>query len=116
MTFEENVQKWVCADNQIKLYLEKVRELRTKRNDMTDTLLTYAENQQLENPIIEISDGRLKFQQTKITSPLTYRFVESCLHECIGNSEHVASIIQYIKSKRSSRIVPDIKRFYNKNN
>ena len=116
MTFEENVQEWVCTDNQIKLYLEKIRELRTKRNDITDSLLTYAENKHLVNPIIEISDGRLKFQHTKITNPLTYRFIESCLHECIGNSEHVASIIQFIKSKRSARTVPDIKRFYNKNN
>ncbi|GAF93567.1 unnamed protein product, partial [marine sediment metagenome] len=58
--------------------------------------------------------GRLKFQQTKITNPLTFKFVEECLHECIENTDNVKHIIKHIKEKRSIRMVPDIKRFYNK--
>ena len=116
MNFEESVKEWVSTDNLIKLHLEKIRGLRSKRNDITDTLVTYAENKNLGHPIIQISDGRLKFQYTKITNPLTFRFIENCLQDCIENTEQVGQIIQYIKSKRSTRKVSDIKRFYNKTN
>ena len=114
MSFEERIKEWVTTDNIMKLYLEKIQELRHKRNDITDALVTYAADQNLEHPIVQISDGRLKFQQTKITNPLTFKFIEQCLNECIVNTEDVEKIIKYIKEKRSIRIVQDIKRFYNK--
>ena len=123
MSFEERIKEWVSTDNMMKLYLEKVRELRHKRNDITDALVTYAADQNLEHAVIQISDGRLKFQQTKTTAPLTFKFIEHCLHECIVNTEDsecitnqddVTQIIKYIKEKRATRIVPDIKRFYTK--
>ena len=116
MNFEESVKDWVSTDNLIKLHLEKIRELRSKRNGITDTLITYTEDKNLGQPIIQISDGRLKFQYTKTTNPLTFRFIENCLQDCIENTEQVAQIIQFIKSKRSVRMVSDIKRFYNKTN
>jgi len=114
MSFEERIKDWVSTDNMMKLYLEKVRELRHKRNDITDALVTYAAEQNLEHAVIQISDGRLKFQQTKTTAPLTFKFIEQCLSECIANQDDVTQIIKYIKEKRATRIVPDIKRFYTK--
>lgn len=114
MSFEERIKEWVSTDNMMKLYLEKIRELRHKRNDITDSLITYAADQNLEHAVIQISDGRLKFQQTKTTAPLTFKFIEQCLKDCIANDEDVDQIIKYIKEKRSIRIVPDIKRFYSK--
>lgn len=114
MSFEGQIKEWVSTDNLIKLHLEKLRELRTKRNDITDFLVSYAADKNLDNAVVQISDGRLKFQQTKITNPLTFKFVQECLLECISNDEHVKQIIQYIKEKRSVRVVADIKRFYKK--
>ena len=115
MSFEEKIKQWVSMDNQMKLYLEKVRELRAQRNDLTDILTHYANNNNLGNAIVQISDGRLKFQHTKITNPLTFKFVEECLHDCIEDPQYVTKIIQFIKEKRTTRSVPDIKRSYAKN-
>ena len=116
MSFEEQVKQWVVTDNQIKLYLERIKELRTQRNDMTDALTTYVKSQNLTHAVIQISDGRLKFHHTKVTNPLTFKFIESCLLECMQNAEQVKNIIKYIKSQRETRSTPDIKRFYNKTN
>jgi hypothetical protein len=116
MSFEEQVKQWVSTDNQMKLYSGRVKELRSQRNDIAHNLLTYVENKNLGGSIVQISDGKLKFQHTKITNPLTFRFVEECLHGCIQDENQVKYIIQYIKSKRSCRMVPDIKRVYNKTN
>lgn len=115
MSFEKKIKEWVAMDNQMKLYLEKIRELRGERNDLTDLLTHYANNNNLGNAIVQISDGRLRFQHTKITNPLTFKFIEECLHDCIGDPQHVKKIITFIKEKRTTRTMPDIKRFYVKN-
>ena len=114
MSFEEQIKEWVTTDNQIKLYMEKVRSLRSQRNDLTDNLVYYAKQNNLEHAVIQITDGRLKFQNNKTTNPLTFKFVEECLLECINNREKVEQIIQYIKKRRPTRYVPEIKRFYKK--
>ena len=55
----------------------------------------------------------LKFQNTRVTAPLTFKFLEECLNECINGEEQVKQIIKYIKSKRDVKYVSDIKRSYN---
>ena len=72
----------------------------------------YAESNNLENAVIQISDGKLKFQNVKQTSPLTFKLVKEALEDCIDNEEHVAAIMKVIKNKRDSKYVYDIKRTY----
>jgi hypothetical protein len=112
MDFQNDVKNWVMVDNQIKQNSEKVKELRKQRTHLSTKIFSYAEENNLENAVIEISDGKLKFQQNKQTSPLTFKFLEECLNECIQNEEQVKQIIKFVKSKREFRYVSDIKRFY----
>ena len=112
--FQENIKEWVSIDNRIKNLQQNVKELRQTKNDLTDNIFQYAENNNLENAVIQISDGKLKFQNVKSTSPLTFVLLKEGLNECIQDSEKVESLIQYIKSKRTSRINYDIKRTYRK--
>lgn len=113
MDFENDVKNWVMIDNQIKQNNEKVKDLRKQRTHLSTKIFSYAEENNLENAVIEISDGKLKFQQCKQTSPLTFRFLEECLNECIQNEDQVKQIIKFIKSKREHKYVSDIKRSYN---
>ena len=112
--FQKSIQNWVSLDNKIKQYQAEVKQLRETRNSLSDNIFGYAEQHNLENAVIEISDGKLKFQNTKVTSPLTFKLVENCLLECIPNEEKVKSLMKYIKSKRDIKYVNDIKRSYTK--
>jgi len=112
MNFEDDVKNWVMIDNKIKQQSETIKDLRNKRNHLTSKIFSYAEENNLENAVIEISDGKLKFQQSKQTSPLTFKFLEECLNECIQNEDQVKQIIKFVKSKREYKYVSDIKRFY----
>ena len=47
--FEENIQKWVSIDNQIKLVNEKLKELRVKKNDLTHDIIEHAEENEMMN-------------------------------------------------------------------
>lgn len=112
MNFEQIVQQWVLIDNQIKIYSDKLKDLRNKRNLMEEKLKEQSDSAKL-NSIIPISDGKLKFVNTKVTSPLTFKYLEKSLGEIIRNGEQVKVIINHIKNNRENRIVPELKRFYN---
>lgn len=112
--FEQQVQQWVSIDNQIKLYNEKIRELREKRQDIQTNLIEYAETNQLTNSTIQISDGKLKFTKTNIACPLTFTYLEKTLGTIIKDETQSKKIFEHIKRQREIKVINEIKRFYNK--
>ena len=112
MTFEEDIQNWVTIDNSVKELNEKTKALRDSRNELSEKLVNYASNNNLTHRIIEITDGNLKFQTRKQTSPLTFTFIERCLSDCISNEDHVKQILNYIKEKRDSKYISELRRTY----
>ncbi len=113
MNFEQNIQKWVAIDNKLKTLNEQVKELRDKRNELEGVIINYAEDNNLSAATIQISDGKLKFANSKVQTPLTFKFLEKSLGEIIKNEAQVKQIIDYLKENRETKIVPEIKRFSN---
>jgi hypothetical protein len=113
MSFENQIQQWVSIDNQLKVINEKAKELREKRNTLTENITSYAQHNNMYNSTIQISDGRLKFANTKVTAPLTFKYLEKTLGEVIKNESQVKTIIEHLKQKREIKNVSEIKRFSN---
>ena len=113
MSFENQIQQWVSLDNQLKQLNEKVKELRDKRNNLENNITTYASENNLSNATVKINDGRLKFTNSKIPEPLTFKYLERTLGEVIKNESQVNLIMEHLKQKRAIKIVPEIKRFSN---
>ena len=113
MSFENQIQQWVSLDNQLKQLNEKVKELRDKRNHLEENITNYALENNLSNATVKISDGRLKFTNTKVPEPLTFKYLERSLGEVIKNESQVNLIMEHLKQKRIIKIVPEIKRFSN---
>lgn len=112
MSFEQNIQQWVSIDNQMKLLNDKMKELREKKNNISEQIHTYIEKSNLNNTSVKISDGQLKFINVKETQQLTFKYLETCLSEIIKNEEQVKKILDYIKNKREVKYIPEIKRLY----
>ena len=110
--FSEQIKNWVQLDNKVKVLNEELRTLRGKRNNLTNNIYDYATANNLEHAVIQISDGKLKFQNTRVTQSLTLKFIKECLEECLGNSVNTDEILEFIKSKREIKYTNDIKRFY----
>ena len=112
MSFEENIKEWLLLDNELKLYNERARTIRDRKAELLDKIL--GENREfdknLNNRTIDISDGKLKFQNSKQTSPLTFKYLDECLHKIIRNEKQVEQIINYLKQNREIKLVPEIKR------
>ena len=113
MSFENQIQQWVSLDNQLKQLNEKVKELRDKRNHLEENITNYASENNLSNATVKISDGRLKFTNTKVPEPLTFKYLEKTLGEVIKNESQVTLIMDHLKQKRAIKVVPEIKRFSN---
>lgn len=113
LVFENTIQQWVKLDNKLKLINEQTKELREKRNILEKNITSYAKNNNLSNSTIQISNEKLKFINTKIPEPLTFKYLERSLSEIIKNENQVKLIIEHIKQKREIKIIPEIKRFYN---
>lgn len=113
MSFENQISQWVSIDNQLKIVNEKTKELREKRNALTENITKYASNNDLSNATVKIADGRLKFSNTRVPEPLTFKYLERSLGEVIKNESQVQLIMNHLKEKRNIKTVPEIKRFSN---
>jgi Fe-S cluster biogenesis protein NfuA len=116
MEIQSAVKQWVELDNKLKELNDQTKSIREAKKQHEENILEFiTENSSNDiTPIIKISDGRLKYVETKQTSPLTLKFIEQCLSEKIANANTVAQLMQYIKSKRESKSVPELKRYYAK--
>jgi len=112
MNFEQHIQQWVSIDNQLKIIGDKMKELRDKKQIISEQINTHIETTDLSNTSIKINDGQLKFIKVKETQQLTFKYLETCLSEIIKNEDQVKKIVDYIKNKREIKYVPEIKRLY----
>ncbi len=111
--FENQIQQWVQLDNQLKQINERAKELRDKRNALEQNITNYAASNNLSNATVNIGNGKLKFVNTKVQEPLTFKYLEKTLGEVIKNENQVKLIMEHIKQKRETKIVPEIKRYSN---
>jgi hypothetical protein len=113
MSFENQIQQWVSLDNQLKQINDKAREIREKRSKLTENITKYAENNNLYTNTISISDGKLRFSNTKTPEPLTFKYLEKSLSEIIKNESQVKAIIEHLKQNREIKVIQEIKRVSN---
>ena len=114
MSLEENIKKWVVLDNSHKKLCEQVKSVRDEKNKLHENIITYLDANNISNPIINISDGKLNISETKTANVLTYKFLAECLHEYFDKTTEADELMEFIKNKRTFITSKSIKRFYNK--
>ena len=75
MSFEENIKTWVSLDNEIRTLNNQLKILKEKRGICNKEILNWIDYKNLNNPIIKISDGRLKITDVSYQQPLTFKFI-----------------------------------------
>ena len=115
-TLDKNIQEWVTLDNEHKALNNRLKLVRERKHQLEEQMFQHEQFASL-SPLtnkdisIRISDGILKFTKTKITAPLTFTYIKQTLGEIIKNKEQMETILSYLKSKRETKLVPEIKRF-----
>mgnify|MGYP001171955823 FL=1 len=113
MSFQENIQKWVQIDNQIRIYNERIKGLREQKSELTSILTEQAEENDYLGSTIQITDGKLKFTTTKAQTPLTFKYVEETLGKTIRDKSVCEAIIKRLKDDRDVKITQELKRYNN---
>ena len=113
MSFEQNIKNWVALDNTIRKQTDHIRILKEERSELANHINSHVREKNLESVTVEISDGKLRFATTKISQPLTFKYIEECLEDIIPDKNQVEKIIHYIKNKRDIKYSEEIKRYYN---
>jgi hypothetical protein len=111
--FDKQLQKWIELDNRLKKINNEIKTTREMKNDLEASIMETVNNKKLLNTTVSTTDGRLRFIETKTSNPLSFTFIEKCLHEIIPNSSQVQHILRYMKEKREIKINSEIKRYYN---
>jgi len=115
MNFEDNLKRFISIDNEIKGLNERIKLLRDNRTELSDNLIDYAIKNNISNKDIRINNEKIKFTSSKIQQPLTFKYLEKSLNEIIMDKNKVGNIVDYIKNKRETKIVNEIKRLSNNN-
>ncbi len=110
--FQQNIKSWVKLDSDLKEINDQAKQLRSAKSALQSSIYDFVQQNELESSTVKISDGKLKFTQTKQTPPLSLGFIESCLMDKLKNEDSVSEIMEYIKSKRESKFSSEIKRYY----
>jgi hypothetical protein len=105
MNFEQQVQQWTAIDNQLKRLNEQTKMLREKRTALSNSITKNATTSS-----VKISDGTLRFVNTRVPEPLTFKYLEKALAGIIKNEQHVKQILDHVKANREVTVVPEIKR------
>ena len=74
MSFEQNIQQWVAIDNQIKILNERMKELREKKNKISEQIKKHIETFHLFDTSIKLNNGQLKLINVKETKQLTFKY------------------------------------------
>lgn len=124
MSIQENVKEWVSVDNRIKSLNEQIQDLRGMRKEYEQSMVSWAtQTPSGQKPVIKISDGKLRFVETKQTAPLTLKYVNERIYHCFTNiagmSEQSAStltekIMEDLKVNREVKVIQEVKRIYDK--
>lgn len=110
--FQQNIKDWVKLDGQLKDINDQTKQIRTDKSSLQTNIYEFVQSNDLEASTVKISDGKLKFAQTKQTPPLSLGFVENCLMDKLNNESMVTDLMEYIKSKREPKYTSEIKRYY----
>ena len=113
MSFENKVQQWVHLDNELRKLNDNIKKLREQRNALETNLTTYAKTNNMTNSVLQLNHDKLKFVETKVPEPLTFKYLEKTLGEIIKDEAKVQLIMEHLKQKRAVKVVPEIKRFSN---
>ena len=111
MSLDQDVKKWVETDTLIKIHLEKIRQLREQKQSMENNILKTVSKYD-KKPIINITDGTLKFCKVNVQQPLSYKLIQTSLEKTLNSEREVECIMNAIRNERGNRECDVIKRYY----
>lgn len=109
---EKHVRQWIQLDNEIRKLQSLARERREHKKQITQDLVDVMKENDID---FNLSDGKLVYKESKRKTPLNEKHINTCLMEMFGNNpQKVQEIMDFIISKRETKMVDTVQRRINK--
>ena len=109
----DNIKEWIQLDNDMKEYQKLLREMRKRKNDLTNNLVNTMKNNDID--VFDINNGKLIYSQYKVKAPLSKKHIISSLGTLFANEpEKIELITSHILDTRETKIKENIRRKTNK--
>ena len=108
-----NIKEWVQLDIEMKKYQKLIREMRKRKNDLTNGLLDTMKRNDID--VVDIKDGKLIYSQYKVKAPLSKKHLVNSLSQLFQNEpEKIELVTNHIMDTREVKIKENIRRKENK--
>lgn len=111
--FTENIKKWVIVEKKIgsvkEEYNLKIQDYKKAKDELEKSLTKYMRENNLTDSIIKLPDGKIKYTETNIQQPITYKFLMEVFTELFKNTDKAEEIIKYIKQRRETKKITNLK-------
>ena len=120
--FKNDIKEWVMLDNSIIDATNNLKVIRDKKDNISKDLIKYIEQNNLTAVDIQISDGKIKYTSTKVSSQITQKYLKDKLKSyfsSIGTEQSIIdkkamAIYDYLVSNRNTSDSIQLKRLKSK--
>jgi hypothetical protein len=103
-----NIKEWIKLDNEIIKMKADIKDKNTKKNKLTDTLVSIMKKNAID--CFDISGGSLVFKQTKVKQTINKKYLLFALQNYYKNDTSKAEeIVEHVLSNREEKIKETIK-------
>lgn len=108
------IRHWVHYDTMLSTLNKQAKNVRELRNTYEAQVLQRLKAANAENIVIQIAGGRLLVGEEKHSTPLSFKTLETSLHQYFrqkpGHPDETAAIMRFIRSQRQVEVTKALKR------
>jgi hypothetical protein len=113
--FEEQVNRWLRLDNELKKHYARIQEIRKQHQQLEKRLIDYAIANGMYNIPYEVNGEKIKFANARVTEPLTFKYLEKALASKVKDPAQARQILEHVRKARQIKTIREIKRYANTN-
>lgn len=105
----KGIKEWVQIDNELLKMKSKVRELNTKKKELTESLVGVMKQNEID--CFDINGGSISYKKNVVKKPITGKTLMATLSEYYKSDPTVAEeLTKYVMNNREEQIKETIKR------
>ena len=110
--FNKNVINWVNYDNEIKKYSDKLKVLRSEKNSFEGEIISYIENNSLQDNIFNLPSysSKVQYNTNKSYETMSYKFLEDKFTKYFNDSGKASELLEFLKNERKCEHKISLKR------
>ena len=107
------IRNYVHYDNLASNFQKQTQNARIVRDDFERRIINELKAKNMENAIIQIVGGKLKVIEEKHASPLSFKSLESSLHQYYQSkkqTDDTSNVVKFVKEHREVEVVLKLKK------